>query len=73
MYKGIRLLFGNIPDFDHKEYYFKCERSRTYNKHIIFMEYGQQEHTVLKKILKFDALQSIKIVSDSALKMKNFV
>ena len=45
MYKGIRLLFGNIPDFDHKEYYLTCARSRTYNKHIMASKNYCLEHT----------------------------
>ena len=43
----IRLLFGNIPNFDHKEYYLTCARSRTYNKHIMASKNYCLEHIKL--------------------------
>ena len=100
MCKGIKLLFGNIPDFDHKEYYLKCARSRTYNKHImasknycfenikpLFIEHKimnlenlhmyHTSYTFMElfnsKLLNLMSLSPLKIVSDNALKIKNFV
>ena len=55
----IRLLFGNIPNFDHKEYYLTCARSRTYNEHMASKNYCL-EHTkplfAEKKIMNLENL-----------------
>ena len=40
----IRLLFGNIPNFDHLEYYQTCARARTYEEHMSPKDYSL-EHT----------------------------
>jgi hypothetical protein len=40
----VRLLFGNLPTFDHAAYYETCARVRTYDQHMAKKNY-QLEHT----------------------------
>ena len=42
----VRLLFGNVINFDHPEFYESCARVRTYKEHIAAKNF-QHEHTKL--------------------------